>query len=191
MYDTLKRERAEQMDESVVRDCETCAYYQPCRDCLDSGSLDYTKWEPKDGASRTLRENLTVETNAAGQGMTATLKLLAEQEHQQSYEKYPGFHSMHEAFGVILEEIMETKEAVEALESTQWDLFSLVRQEKKLNANRSMLALLEMIEDTATNAAKEAIQVAAMCRKTVASLSETPDCCTTCSSITDCECNQQ
>ena len=102
--------------------------------------------------------------------MIEILKRLAEQEHKQSYEKYPAFHSMHEAYGVLIEEILEASEAQDAVEDMQWELFAHIRREKKLNANSSMIAMLDMIEDTAINAAKENLQVAAMCLKTKASL---------------------
>lgn len=87
------------------------------------------------------------------------IQALADEELKESNEKYPLFHSDHEAYAVILEEIEETEENVKAMGyciQTMWDY---VKRDKKPRKS------VENMKNFALNTAAEAIQVAAMCDK--------------------------
>lgn len=87
------------------------------------------------------------------------IQALAEEELKEANEKYPLFHSDHEAYAVILEELEETEENVKAMGyciQTMWDY---VKRDKKPRKS------VENLKNFALNTAAEAIQVAAMCDK--------------------------
>lgn len=69
------------------------------------------------------------------------------------------FHSDHEAFSVILEEVAESKEELAAIIDCMNGLWLSVRQDTK------SVDILTYIERHARRLACEAIQVAAMARK--------------------------
>lgn len=71
----------------------------------------------------------------------------------------PKFNSMHEAYAVILEEIEETREALESLERRREVAWACIK------GDIDPCGFLEQMEKRATVAASEMIQVAAMCRK--------------------------
>lgn len=84
---------------------------------------------------------------------------LAYEELKEANEKNPLFHSDHEAYAVILEELEETEENVKAMGyciQTMWDY---VKRDKKPRKS------VENLKNFALNTAAEAIQVAAMCDK--------------------------
>ena len=88
---------------------------------------------------------------------------LVNEELQLSMEKFPLFHSAHEGFAIILEELIELHEELEdsgKIHNSIQRLWSMVRN----NSNYKDTAI-NQIEQHAINAACEAIQVAAMCRK--------------------------
>ena len=74
-------------------------------------------------------------------------------------ERFPQFRSQHEGYAVILEEFDEAKEQLEAAELFLDHMWDSVRHDSpaKLSAESMMMFSI--------NAACEAIQVAAMCRK--------------------------
>lgn len=84
---------------------------------------------------------------------------LVKVELAAANERFPQFHSQHEGYAVIREEVEETKEQLEAVErylSYLWD-----RTKQDCTAKEQA----EYIKMFAINAACEAIQVAAMCKK--------------------------
>ena len=74
-------------------------------------------------------------------------------------EKFPQFHSAHEGWAVIQEELEEAKESLRNLESVIKQAWGNIKDNRTA---RFELALSGLV---AQNLACEAIQVAAMCRK--------------------------
>lgn len=74
-------------------------------------------------------------------------------------KRFPQFHSQHEGYAVIQEEVDELKEDTKRINGRIACLWDMVR------FNNSCEELVSRIFDDAINAACEAIQVAAMCRK--------------------------
>lgn len=74
-------------------------------------------------------------------------------------ERFPQFHSAHEGYAVIQEEVDELKEDMDRINGRITSLRARVR------FNNSCEELVSRIYDDAINAACEAIQVAAMCKK--------------------------
>jgi len=73
----------------------------------------------------------------------------------------PAFRSPHEGYAVILEEVEELLEAVRNTKDRTDGLWRNVKGDD----SRSVSFEINWLENMATNAACEAIQVAAMCRK--------------------------
>ena len=87
------------------------------------------------------------------------VRQLVEVELAAANERFPQFHSTHEGYAVILEEMEETKDQLAASErflSYAWDR---VKNDTKAREQVDYVKLF------AINAACEAIQVAAMCQK--------------------------
>ena len=74
-------------------------------------------------------------------------------------ERFPQFHSQHEGYAVIQEEVEETREQLEAVDRYLNYLWETVKQDCPAREQA------EYIKMFAINAACEAIQVAAMCQK--------------------------
>lgn len=83
---------------------------------------------------------------------------LVKVELDAANERFPQFHSAHEGYSVILEEIEELEEATTYTRYTSGDLWIQIKDGHK------PCAVSEVFEN-AINAACEAIQVAAMCQK--------------------------
>lgn len=91
------------------------------------------------------------------------LKKLAAQELTQAAQIHVPFHSLHEGYAVILEEMQELQEEVQSAGIYMDRLWEQVRRD---NHNRAR-EFAGRIRDTAIQAASEALQVAAMAQKLI------------------------
>ena len=87
------------------------------------------------------------------------VRILVGKELAAANERFPQFHSAHEGYAVIQEEADELKEATDKVIGRMVSLWSRVKY------GNDPERLLQMISEDAINAACEAIQVAAMCKK--------------------------
>ncbi len=87
------------------------------------------------------------------------IQALADEELKEANEKNPLFHSDHEAYAVIMEELEETEENVKAMGYCIQGMWNYVKRDKKPRKS------VENLKNFALNTAAEAIQVAAMCDK--------------------------
>nr|DAG76634.1 MAG TPA: hypothetical protein [Caudoviricetes sp.] len=87
------------------------------------------------------------------------IQALVDEELKEANEKYPLFHSYHEAYAVILEELEETEENVKAMGYCIQAMWDYVKRDKEPRKS------VENLKNFALNTAAEAIQVAAMCDK--------------------------
>lgn len=89
------------------------------------------------------------------------IQKLVNEELKEANKKYPLFHSDHEAYAVIKEEIEECEEDIRKMEMVLSYFWSNTKRDK--NSDN----LIEGMKKIAMHAAAEAIQVAAMCDKTL------------------------
>ena len=89
------------------------------------------------------------------------IQALADEELKEANEKYPLFHSDHEAYAVILEEFEECSEEVSGM--YLW----IAKMWGKIRDNDEIESTMTAIKYHALHAAAESIQVAAMCDKAV------------------------
>lgn len=87
------------------------------------------------------------------------VRILVDKELAAANERFPQFHSAHEGYAVIQEEVDELKEATDKVIGRMVSLWATVKY------GNHPERLLQMISEDAVNAACEAIQVAAMCKK--------------------------
>ena len=87
------------------------------------------------------------------------IRALVDKELAAANERFPQFHSEHEGYAVIKEEVDELKEYTDLINNRMIYLWA------KIRFNNSYEELVPRIYDDAINAACEAIQVAAMCKK--------------------------
>ena len=87
------------------------------------------------------------------------VRVLVGKELAAANKQFPQFHSQHEGYAVIQEEVDELKEDMDRINGRITSLRARVR------FNNSCEELVSRIYDDAINAACEAIQVAAMCKK--------------------------
>ena len=87
------------------------------------------------------------------------IRVLVDKELAAANKRFPQFHSTHEGYAVVLEEADELKEVVNRINDRMIYLWARVR------FNNDCEELVSRIYDDAINAACEAIQVAAMCKK--------------------------
>lgn len=84
---------------------------------------------------------------------------LVDQELAAANEKFPQFHSAHEGWAVIQEEIEECGDELSEVYIVQKDMWENIKNNRGIRFNISFMY------DHAVNLACEAIQVAAMCKK--------------------------
>ena len=84
---------------------------------------------------------------------------LASRELERANRDNPPFHSRHEGYAVILEEVEETKEEIEDLTRLAHVLWCRIRTDGEMGE------LPDRIYQCAVKAAAEAVQVAAVARK--------------------------
>lgn len=84
---------------------------------------------------------------------------LVQQELKEANEKHPLFHSAHEAYAVIKEEVEEAESELELLQEQIGYMWMLIKNDN------NMPLLLQKAKIYAENLAAEAIQVTAMCQK--------------------------
>lgn len=87
------------------------------------------------------------------------IQKLVNEELEEANRKYPLFHSNHEAYAVIKEEIEECEEDIRKMEMVLSYFWSNTKRDK--NSDN----LIKGMKKIAMHAAAEAIQVAAMCDK--------------------------
>ena len=87
------------------------------------------------------------------------VRALVDKELAAANERFPQFHSQHEGYAVIREEIEETREQLDAVDrhlNYLWD---------RVKCDCAAREQVEYMKRFAINAACEAIQVAAMAQK--------------------------
>ena len=87
------------------------------------------------------------------------VRVLVGKELSAANERFPQFHSQHEGYAVIKEEVDELKEYTDLTNNRMLYLWA------KIRFNNSYEEIVSRIFDDAVNAACEAVQVAAMCKK--------------------------
>jgi len=95
--------------------------------------------------------------------ITPGVDALMAQEYKDIVSRYgAGYHSAHEAYGVLLEEVQEAEEALEAVRSNLQRVWDAVRS----NAPSATLqGHVRRVEHFANELAAEAVQVGAVCRR--------------------------
>lgn len=91
------------------------------------------------------------------------LQKLAAQELAEASQIHVPFHSLHEGYAVILEEMQELREEVQSAGVYMDRLWDQVRYDNHDRARE----FAARIRDTAIHAAAEALQVAAMAQKLI------------------------
>lgn len=89
------------------------------------------------------------------------LPALVEEELAAANAKHPPFHSAHEGYAVILEEIEETAKELANAENMIRHLWSAIRHDDSIMIKKAT----DVLKGYAVQAAAEAIQVAAMAEK--------------------------
>ena len=84
---------------------------------------------------------------------------LVDKELAAANKRFPQFHSAHEGWAVILEEVDEAEAEMKTIRGNVDGMFYLIRN------NVDAKWVVEKTEYAAIQAACEAIQVAAMCQK--------------------------
>lgn len=87
------------------------------------------------------------------------IQKLVDKELEEANKKYPLFHSNHEAYAVIKEEIEECEDDMREMQMVLSYFWSKTKRDKNSDD------LISGMKKIAMHAAAEAIQVAAMCDK--------------------------
>lgn len=89
------------------------------------------------------------------------VSILIEDELNSSIKKYGEFHSTHEAYAVLLEEVEEMEEELKIIKDYMITIWIHI----KANGNAVITNNLEVIEESAHRVIEESIQVSAMVKK--------------------------
>ena len=92
--------------------------------------------------------------------------LMAEERVRADRANAPRFASPHEAYGVIMEELLEAEDEYEDLMSNAMRLMLAIRD----NNTDKYVSTLKRMQDYTVHAAAELVQVATMCAKAVDSV---------------------
>lgn len=90
---------------------------------------------------------------------TEEIQRLVNEELKEANKKYPLFHSDHEAYAVIKEEVEECEDDMREMQMVLSYFWNRVKRDKNSDD------IIQGIKKIAMHAAAEAIQVAAMCDK--------------------------
>ena len=86
---------------------------------------------------------------------------LVELEHRTIVEKYgEGYHSMHEGYAVMLEEVEEAQEKLDSVKEWHGKIWACIRDNMDISEYK-----LKRIESEAMDLAAEAVQIAAVARR--------------------------
>lgn len=98
-------------------------------------------------------------------GILEGINRLAAEELERANKAHPLFHSDHEGFAVIAEEMEEAEEHDEAIMEYEKSAWEAIRQDNPMEAADAIAAMRVSL----SYAASEMIQVIAMCDKFIAS----------------------
>ena len=87
------------------------------------------------------------------------VRALVDKELAAANERFPQFHSAHEGWAVIKEEMEETEEELAKMKIYLAGAWGNITSDVQANSD------IESLKQRAINAACEAVQVAAMCQK--------------------------
>lgn len=113
-----------------------------------------------------LESEATKEDTPMSTKIRPAIEKLAEMEKQDANRKFPLFHSLHEGYAVLLEEVEEAREALNLAEGSLSMLWAHIRDN---NAGRA-LELAGRVREHALDLAVEAVQAAAMAQKFIDSM---------------------
>ena len=106
--------------------------------------------------------------------LLAGVELLAVQEKARAGQHHcPVFHSPHEAYGVIAEELLEARTEVSCLHGVEQSLLRVIHKDD----HDLYCATLKELRNAAQRAAAELVQVVAMCDKALDSTNAVFDPC--------------
>lgn len=93
---------------------------------------------------------------------------MVQKELEHANSMFPPFHSLHEAYAVIKEEVEEAENDSEIVGYNFINLWEAIKH----NDTENVLNHIAYLERNATHLIKEAVQVCAMCQKALDSLSK-------------------
>jgi hypothetical protein len=89
------------------------------------------------------------------------VSILIEDELNSSIKKHGEFHSTHEAYAVLLEEVEEMEDELKIIKEYMLTIWNYI----KANSNGVIANNLEVIEESAHRVIEETIQISAMAKK--------------------------
>jgi len=89
------------------------------------------------------------------------MEAAAEAEYEKILAKWGVFHSAHEGYSVLLEEVEEAQEEMESLGADMKSFWRMIREDNDTEA----VNIADMMYQDAIRGAAELIQVAAVCKK--------------------------
>ena len=103
------------------------------------------------------------------QELIESVKKVVKEEREAAASIHPLFHSTHEGYAVILEELDEARDALCNIELQQRRLWDNVKKDNFPSRDQSFVEV-GYLEKAAINLACEAIQIAAMAEKFIESV---------------------